>query len=72
MPPTKRNEIVGRVVGVVLAVALITILGLSFANQTAQAKHNSACGPHGKINTQLATLKTDVNWIRKHLEAESE
>ncbi len=68
MPPSKLNGVLTRVVGVLFAVALLAILGLSFANQSSLAGHNSAEGPHGKINTDLAAIKTDVEWIRKQLE----
>jgi len=68
MPPSKLNGLLTRIFGVLFGMALLAILGLSFANQKALAKHNSADGTHGRINTDLAAIKTDVEWIRKQLE----
>ena len=67
-PASKLNGVLGRIVGVLVVAVLLAILGLSFTNQVALAGHNSADGPHGKINTALAEIKTDVEWIRKQLE----
>lgn len=64
----RRNGVIFRVVAGVSAVSLLAILGLSFRNQSALAQHSSADGPHGKIVKDLATIKADVDWIRKTLE----
>lgn len=66
----KNGVMVARIIGVVFAVALLAILSLAFTNQMVMAGHISVKGPHGEINDDLATLKTDVEWIRRHLEGE--
>lgn len=67
----KRNGIILRVVAGVAAVSLLAILGLSFRNQSALAQHSSIDGPHGEIVRDLATIKADVDWIRKTLESDT-
>jgi len=65
-----RNGVAAKVVGVVFGVALVAILTLSFTNQVSQASHNSAEGPHGRINTDIAEIKMTLRWIREHMEHE--
>ncbi len=65
---TKLNGVVSKVVATIAGIALLMILGLSFSNKNAMAAHSSAEGPHGQIKTDLATIKRDVEWIRKQLE----
>lgn len=65
----KRNGVILRVVAGVAAVTLLAILGLSFRNQSALAQHSSTLGPHGEIVKDLATIKADVDWIRKTLDS---
>jgi len=57
-----------KVVGVIFGVALLAILSLAFTNQMAMAAHNSVNGVHGVINTDIAAIKRDVEWIRRKLE----
>ncbi len=69
MPPReKRNGVVIRVFAGVAAVTLLGILGMSFSNQVAAARHSSTTGPHGQIDRDIATLNTNVEWLRKHLD----
>lgn len=61
----------GRLTVLLAAIVLsgvLAILGVGFANQSTMTSHNSAQGPHGEINTDLATIKADVQWIREKLE----
>ncbi len=50
---------------------IIALLGVGFNNQKTMVKHNSAQGPHGEIGVDIATIQTDVAWIRKKLDHES-
>ena len=68
MATNSRNGVAAKVVGLVFGVALVAILTLSFTNQMSLASHNSAGGVHGKINTDIAAIKRDVEWIRRHLD----